>query len=166
MKKFSLNKILKILRIILLILLILSILPRIINKASAAEAEPEPEEPLLPYTIEFPAYNFDGFDSGEENQEDLILDFDFYENLYDPESDFYKASNSFIDLTMEKTYINNFVDNAEMISTALQDGTITYDQFISYQKFYELCWIRILAQYFIFAFMFIVLFKAVRSFFF
>lgn len=163
MKKFDLNKLLKILRIILLILLILSILPRLFYKANAAEAEPDPvPQPDIVYV--FPDYDFSALD-GENDVEDSILSFDFFEKLYNPESEFYQAANSLISLDFERSYINSYVSSAEGFQYALSEGLMSPEDFLSYSKLYQICWIHVLGQMFIIMMIGVGCWKFVRSFF-
>lgn len=163
MKKFDLNKLLKILRIILLILLILSLLPRFLNRARAAEAEPDPV-PETEIVYQFPEYDFSGLE-GEANTEDSLLSFDFFQKLYDPQSDFYKSANSLVSLDFEKSYINSYVNSAAGFQYALSNDLMSTEEFMSYTKLYQICWIHVLAQIFIIMMIGLGSWKFIRSFF-
>ena len=163
MKKHSLNDILKVLKIILLILVILSLLPRIFSKGKAACAEPVPD-PVPGWYLEFPDDTIDS-EEGREDSISLIFDFDVYDQAYDPEEGFFSGMKSFLNVDFEKSFISSYVSNGAAFQAGLQDGTITQDQFLSLSKMYEICWVHLVLKAGFLAFIFIALFKAVRSFF-
>lgn len=168
MRKIDLNKLLKILKIILLILIILSILPRLFSKGYAEEvADPVPTPEVYPtpeYNIVFPEYDMSDF-SGIEDFSDNPLDKDNIEKIESPENSFFESANSFFDINFELSYINSFINNASAYEYGLENGLLSYDEFLSYSKMYEICIVKLILQAGLLFIVGVYMFKGIRSFF-